>query len=421
MVYVASEMEREGFTLPLLIGGATTSKVHTAVKIAPAYSKTTVYVQDASRAVGVAGQLMSQETREGYAAKVRADYTKVREAHARQSQTKRRQTIENSRANRTAIAWDGYVPERPRNLGLTIFDDYDLAELTRTIDWTPFFQTWELAGQYPAILDDAVVGKSARSLFNDAQAMLQRLIGDKWLTAKAVIGFWPANSVGDDIEIYTDESRTRVLTTIHTLRQQMFRDEGARANAALADFIAPKDSGIADYIGAFAVTAGIGVDERAAIFERDHDDYNSILVKALADRLAEILRRTHASAGAARALGLCRPAETLSQRRSHCRKISRHPSGAGLSRLPRPHREGDAMETAGRGEQRRHSVDREFRHVAGGFGQRLLFRPSRHGLFRRRQDRARPGGRLRAAQRHDRHRGGALARAQSQLRSTRFQ
>jgi 5-methyltetrahydrofolate--homocysteine methyltransferase len=281
-------MEREGFTIPLLIGGATTSKVHTAVKVAPGYSKATVYVPDASRAVGVAGQLLSATNRDGYVEGVRADYAKMREAHARQSQNKKRQPIAKARANKVAIDWTNYTPEKPHNLGLTIFDDYDIAELTRTIDWTPFFQTWELAGQYPAILDDAVVGKTARSLFTDAQVMLQRLIGEKWLTAKAVVGFWAANSVGDDIEVYTDDSRTKVLTTIHTLRQQMVRDgENARGNAALADFIAPKDSGVADYIGGFAVTAGIGTEDHANAFAKDNDDYNSILVKALADRLAE--------------------------------------------------------------------------------------------------------------------------------------
>jgi len=286
MAYVAREMEREGFSVPLLIGGATTSKVHTAVKIAPGYNNTTVYVPDASRAVGVAGNLMSAQNRETYTQEVKADYAKMREAHARQQQNKKRQTIANARANRVKIDWAAHTPEKPRTLGLTVFEDYDLAELTRTIDWAPFFQTWELAGNYPKILDDAVVGKTARNLYNDAQAMLQRLVGEKWLTARAVIGFWPANSVGDDIEIYTDNTRTKVLTTIHSLRQQMLR-ENTRANMALADFIAPKDSGVADYIGAFAVTAGIGAERKAAEFDRDHDDYNSILVKALADRLAE--------------------------------------------------------------------------------------------------------------------------------------
>jgi 5-methyltetrahydrofolate--homocysteine methyltransferase len=294
MAYVAREMEREGFTVPLLIGGATTSKVHTAVKIAPGYGQSTVYVPDASRAVGVAGSLMSAQNRDTYSAEVKADYAKMRESHARQQQTKKRQTLGGARANKFKTDWSTQKPEKPRVLsadgGLTVFEDYDLAELTRTIDWTPFFQTWELAGTYPAILNDAVVGEAARNLYKDAQAMLQRLVGEKWLTAKAVIGFWPANSVGDDIELYTDNSRTKVLTTLHSLRQQMFRDAAKgndRPNMALADFIAPKDSGVADYIGAFAVTAGIDIEKKAAEFEAAQDDYNSILVKALADRLAE--------------------------------------------------------------------------------------------------------------------------------------
>ncbi len=285
MVYVAREMEREGFSVPLLIGGATTSKVHTAVKIAPGYENPTVYVPDASRAVGVAGSLMSVEGRAAFAAEVKAEYAKVRDAHNRGQQAKRRQPIAAARANAFKTDWKAYTPEKPRTLGLTVFDDYDLAELTRTIDWTPFFQTWELAGKYPAILEDAVVGNTARSLFNDAQAMLQRLIGEKWLTARAVTGLWAANSVGDDIEIYGPDGKT--VTVLHTLRQQMVRDGEGRANMALADFIAPKSSGVTDYIGAFAVTSGIGIDARAAGFERDHDDYSSILLKALADRLAE--------------------------------------------------------------------------------------------------------------------------------------
>ena len=286
MAYVAREMEREGMTVPLLIGGATTSKVHTAVKIAPGYKNATVYVPDASRAVGVAGQLMSAQNRDTYTAGIKADYAKMREAHSRQQQGKKRQTLAAAQANAVKIDWTAHIPEKPRVMGLTVFDDYDLAELTRTIDWTPFFQTWELSGQYPAILEDKVVGQTARSLYNDAQAMLQRLIGEKWLTAKAVIGFWPANGDGDDIELYTDASRTKVLTTLHSLRQQMFR-ENTRANMALADFIAPKSSSVADYIGAFAVTSGLNLEKKVAEFEADHDDYNSILVKALVDRLAE--------------------------------------------------------------------------------------------------------------------------------------
>ncbi|HYC06015.1 MAG TPA: methionine synthase [Azospirillaceae bacterium] len=288
MVYFAKEMTREGLKLPLLIGGATTSKVHTAVKIDPNYAGPVVHVMDASRAVGVASNLMSPTARDGYVSDLKADYARMREAHARAQAGRARLPIADARANRTRIDWAAYEPPQPLKPGITVFEDYDLAELTRRIDWRPFFQAWELAGTYPAILTDPVVGETATSLFNDAQAMLQRIIGEKWLTARAVVGFWPANAVGDDIEVYADEGRTKRLTTLHTLRQQMARDAGRdRAHHALADFIAPKDTGLKDWIGGFAVTAGIGLEEKAKEFEAAHDDYSAILLKALGDRLAE--------------------------------------------------------------------------------------------------------------------------------------
>ncbi len=288
MAYVAKEMQREGMTIPLLIGGATTSKVHTAVKIAPGYEQSVVYVLDASRAVGVASNLLSANLKAPFAAEIRAEYQKMREAHARSQTQKKRQPIADARANKLKLDWKGYKPERPRVIGLTVFEDYDLAELTQRIDWTPFFQTWELAGKYPDILSDKVVGETARQLYNDAKAMVQRLIGEKWLTAKAVIGLWPANSSNDDdIEIYADDTRTKVIATLRGMRQQMVRGDNERANLCLADYIAPKSSGVADYIGGFAVTTGHGVDQKAVEFEKNHDDYSSILVKALADRMAE--------------------------------------------------------------------------------------------------------------------------------------
>ena len=288
MAYIAKEMKREGMTLPLLIGGATTSKVHTAVKIAPGTDSPVIYVPDASRAVGVASQLLSAQLKPKFVENICVEYEKTREAHAKsQAQKRPRQTLAAARANKFKTDWATMTPERPKVLGITVFDDYDLAELTTRIDWSPFFQTWELAGRYPAILSDKTVGETARQLYNDAQAMLQRMIGEKWLTAKGVVGIWPANAVGDDdIEIYADEARTQAIATIHTLRQQMMRDEG-RANMALADFIAPKSTQVPDYIGAFAVTTGHGVDKKAKEFEAAHDDYSSIMVKALADRLAE--------------------------------------------------------------------------------------------------------------------------------------
>ncbi len=286
MCFVAAEMERQGFKLPLLIGGATTSRVHTAVKIAPNYSGPVIHVVDASRAVGVASALAGDGAR-AFAAETRSDYDAMRALHSRQQDEKNRLPIEKARTNRAKIDWASYAPPKPARPGLTVFDDYDLAELVTRIDWGPFFATWELQGRFPDILEDPKVGETARATYNDARAMLQRIVGEKWLRARAVIGLWPANSTGDDIEIYADESRTRVLATVHTLRQQMARPEGGRANLALADFVAPKETGLPDWFGGFAVTAGIGVDAAAKKFEAAHDDYSAIMVKALADRLAE--------------------------------------------------------------------------------------------------------------------------------------
>ena len=287
MCHVAAEMEREGFDLPLLIGGATTSRVHTAVKISPNYARSqAIYVTDASRAVGVVSSLMSPEERPSAIAKVREDYARMAESHARGQAEKVRTTLAQARANRLKLDWSGYVPPRPSFLGTRAFKAYDLGDLARYIDWTPFFQAWELRGQYPRILDDDKYGEAARPLFEDAEAMLKQLVAEKWLVANGVVGFWPANSVMDDIELYADDHRAKPLATLHTLRQQMAR-ERKRPNLALADFVAPKESGVADYIGAFAVTAGIGEDDVARRFERANDDYSKIMVKALADRLAE--------------------------------------------------------------------------------------------------------------------------------------
>ncbi len=287
MCHVAAEMEREGFDLPLLIGGATTSRVHTAVKISPNYARSqAIYVTDASRAVGVVSSLMSPEERPSAIAKVREDYARMAESHARGQAEKVRTTLAQARANRLKLDWSGYVPPRPSFLGTRAFKAYDLGDLARYIDWTPFFQAWELRGQYPRILDDDKYGEAARPLFEDAEAMLKQLVAEKWLVANGVVGFWPANSVMDDIELYADDHRAKPLATLHTLRQQMAR-ERKRPNLALADFVAPKESGVADYIGAFAVTAGIGEDGVARRFERANDDYSKIMVKALADRLAE--------------------------------------------------------------------------------------------------------------------------------------
>ena len=290
MCNVAAEMERAGFDIPLLIGGATTSKVHTAVKIEPNYKKgATVYVADASRAVGVASSLLSKEQRVDFVSATRAEYSKIASSYSRGKSADRRVSLSEARANRFKADWKSYTPPVPRFLGVRAFDKIDLRAVSQYIDWTPFFRTWELFGSYPMIFEDDKVGSSAKALYADAQKMMKKLIDGQWLTARAVVGFWPANSVGhDDIETYTDASRAQVAETFHTLRQQMKRDDG-RPNLALADFIAPKDSGVADYIGGFAVTTGHGEAERSQVFKASHDDYDGILFKALADRLAEAL------------------------------------------------------------------------------------------------------------------------------------
>jgi 5-methyltetrahydrofolate--homocysteine methyltransferase len=286
MCTVAAEMERLNLKIPLMIGGATTSKIHTAVKIAPNYSGPLVYVLDASRAVGVAGKLVNDETKEAYHQEITNEYQEMRIKYEGRNKEDNQIKIEQARANHFKIDWNGYRPEKPSFLGVKTFDDYDLSELVATIDWTPFFRTWELAGNYPKILTDKVVGESARELFKDAENMLQKIVDEKWLRAKAVIGFWPANSVGDDVELYENEDRNKPSETVHFLRQQM-RKRSGKANMCLADFIAPKLTGIEDYIGGFAVTAGIGIEEKLSLFKGNHDDYNDILLKALADRLAE--------------------------------------------------------------------------------------------------------------------------------------
>jgi 5-methyltetrahydrofolate--homocysteine methyltransferase len=287
MVHVAAEMERQGFEIPLLIGGATTSRVHTAVKIHPGYNKgQTVYVTDASRAVGVVSSLMSPDARQGYIDDIRGEYAKVAAAHARNEAEKVRLPLVRARENPQTVDWAAYTPTRPSFFGTKVFEDYDLAELAKYIDWTPFFQTWDLKGRYPAILEDEKQGEAARSLWNDAQAMLEKIIAEKWFRPRAVIGFWPAGTVGDDIQLFKDETRKEELAMFYTLRQQLSKRDG-RPNVALSDFVAPVSSGVQDYVGGFVVTAGIEEIAIAERFERANDDYSSILVKALADRFAE--------------------------------------------------------------------------------------------------------------------------------------
>jgi 5-methyltetrahydrofolate--homocysteine methyltransferase len=318
MGHVAREMKRQGFTIPLLIGGATTSRAHTALKIEPHYGAGTVWVKDASRAVGVAQSLVSRDAVDAFLDRVRADYAEVRERHKDRGPGKKLVSLEAARAHAWRGDWAIYTPPVPTLTGIKVFDDYPLAEIAERIDWTPFFQAWELSGHYPKILDDAVVGPQARELFDDAQAMLRRIIDEKWLTARAVIGFWPANRVGDDIELDplpsptgrgaggegSDEIERPTppepspapsghplpegggKIVLHHLRQQADKPP-ERPDLCLADFIAPKESGVRDWIGAFAVTAGIGIEQHLERFLAEHDDYSAIILKALADRLAE--------------------------------------------------------------------------------------------------------------------------------------
>jgi 5-methyltetrahydrofolate--homocysteine methyltransferase len=286
MVTVASEMEREGFDIPLLIGGATTSRVHTAVKIHPAYNAgQAVHVNDASRAVGVVSSLLSQEQKPGYVEGIKAEYARVAEAHRRSEAEKQRLPLAKARANAFRTDWASYAPPKPSFLGTRTFRTYDIADLVPVLDWTPFFQTWELRGRFPAILEDEKQGEAARALWDDAQSMLKRIVDERWFNPKGVIGFWPANAVGDDIRLYTGESRTETLATFHGLRQQLTRRDG-KPNLCLSDFVAPEGVG-PDYIGAFAVSSGAEEERISEKFARDNDDYRSIMVKALADRFAE--------------------------------------------------------------------------------------------------------------------------------------
>lgn len=283
MTHIAQEMKRLGMKTPVMVGGATTSKAHTAVKIAPEYDHPIVWVKDASRAVGVAQSLISEELRDKFVADLNADYEAVRDRHAGRQKDTKWLSIDAARENKQQIDWTAYEATTPSFTGTKVFEDYSLAEIAQYIDWTPFFHSWELRGTYPKILDDADKGEEARKLFADAQKMLKQIISENWLQAKAIIGLYPANSIGDDIELYADDARSEILTTLHNLRQQTERD--GKPNRCLSDFIAPK--GQDDYIGAFAVTTGIGIDEHVERFEKEHDDYSAIMLKALADRLAE--------------------------------------------------------------------------------------------------------------------------------------
>jgi 5-methyltetrahydrofolate--homocysteine methyltransferase len=288
MVHVAKEMTRLEFDVPLMIGGATTSKAHTAVKIEPQYEHGVVYVPDASRAVGVATSLLSEEQKTGFKAQLKQEYEQVRQQRAQKNEQKNLIPIAEARANATPENWSETDIIKPQQLGVTVLEDIELADITPYIDWTFFFHAWQLKGRFPKILDDADKGEEARKLYADAQAMLEKIIAENWLQAKAVVGLFAANAVGDDVEIYTDDSRSHIQTVLHNLRKQGKQPAG-KYNECLADFVAPKASGKADYLGGFAATAGLGIDEKVAEFEADHDDYSALMLKALADRLAEAL------------------------------------------------------------------------------------------------------------------------------------
>jgi 5-methyltetrahydrofolate--homocysteine methyltransferase len=287
MVHVAREMQRQDFRIPLMIGGATTSKAHTAVKIEPQYQNDiALYVSDASRCVNVASQLLSKTAKGEFVAAARREYEAIRERRKNRGERTKLVSLEEARARAPQLDFETYEPPRPAFTGIRVFDDYDLAELVDYIDWTPFFISWDMAGKYPAIFDDPKRGEAARTLFDDAQKILRQLVDEKRLKARAVIGFWPANRRGDDIVVYTDDARQDELAVLHHLRQQDDKAPG-KPMLALSDFVAPEGSGKADYVGGFAVTAGIGAEALAQEYKDRHDDYNAIMVKALADRLAE--------------------------------------------------------------------------------------------------------------------------------------
>ena len=286
MVHIAKEMERLGIKLPLLIGGATTSRIHTAVKIAPEYSEPVIHVLDASKSVSVVSNLLNKENRESFAKEIRNEYTTLKEDHKKRQNAKDYLSFENAKANRFMIDWTAFNPVKPKKSGLTVFNNYPLDEIRNYIDWTPFFTVWELKGRYPEIFSNENNGAEAKKIYTDANKLLDNIISEKSLTANGVIGLYPANSINGDIEIYSDEKRKGIEGTLYTIRQQSIKSKGI-PNLALSDFVAPKESGVKDYIGLFAVTAGIGIEKLIEKFEREHDDYNSIMVKAIADRLTE--------------------------------------------------------------------------------------------------------------------------------------
>ena len=410
-MHVAREMQRNGFELPLLIGGATTSSKHTAVKIAPQYHGTVIHVKDASKSVGVVDRLGRSDARAELDRQNRVQQEQERAAFGQRAQRKLVPYAEALR-RRLALDWSGPPPAVPLFVGTRTLLDIPLEQIVPFIDWSPFFLAWELKGKYPRIFNDPELGPRRKELFDDARELLGRIVAGKRLTANAVYGFYPANSDGDDIVLYEDESRQAERMRLPTLRQQWERD-GQTSFRSLADYIAPRDSGIPDYLGAFAVTTGIGIESLVEQFEREHDDYNAIMAKALADRLAEALGRDAPQAGPRR-MGL-RPRRGPQLRRSDRGEVPGDPARIRLSEFARPHREARLVAAHGRRggrEDRAHGV---VRHVPGRLGQRALFRPSPGPLLRGRLHHPGPGRSLRGPQGHAHRRGRALAGAEPGL------
>ena len=403
MVRVAAEMERTGFEVPLLIGGATTSRLHTSLRIDPAYHGPVVHVGDASRASGVISSLLSNTQRDGFLEALRTDYARVVESHARATVERDRVSIEVARANRLDATFDDTTVTEPTFVGTRVFDDYDVAELVPYIDWTPFFRTWGIRSKFPEVLTDPEFADAARPLYDDALAMLDKIVADKWFRPKAVVGFWPAHADGDDIVVYADETRTVERARLLGIRQQATKTDG-RANLSLSDYVAPADSEVADWIGGFVVTAGPEEIEIAERFEADNDDYSSILLKALADRLAEAFAERMHELVRTELWGYApdeafTPTELIHESFQGIRPAPGYPS------QPDHTEKGTLFELLDATGEHRRRTHRVVRHVARLVGVRPLLRAPGLEVLRRRQDPSRPTGLVRRTQGLE-HRGG---------------
>ena len=435
MVNLASEMQRQEFTIPLLIGGATTSRAHTAVKIDQKYAGPVVWVKDASRSVPITAQLLSDDRRQSLLDDVQADFDSLRARHAAKSD-RPMVKLEQARERATPVDWSTYRPRRPHLLlqqdhavstdlrrgqagdgdtqHVRVFRNYDLADLRKYIDWQPFFNAWEMKGSFPDILNNPTTSEAARKLYDDAQVMLDRIIDERWLSANGVVGLFPANAVGDDVEVYLDESRQTPHVVLHQLRQQGQHRDGV-PNRSLADFVAPKETGLKDYVGAFAVTAGLGASDRVEAFRKELDDYSGDPARGAGRPAGRGVRRAAARAGAPRAVGL-RARRAARQRRPDQGEVRRDPPGARVPRQPGPHREADDLDPARRRGRHRHDAHRVDGDAARGVGVRPLLRPPGLAVLRRRPHRPRPGRGLRRPQGLDARRGRAVALAEPRLR-----